>query len=108
MLMRDHIHHAPQIVTQLPGPKAAKLIELDERYTSPSYTRVYPLAVAKGEGAVIEDVDGTVSWISSRDRGLFDRTLPSASGQGGPGTSVATDSHVGNRLLLRSTGRTGS
>ena len=58
MLMRDRIHHAPHIFTQLPGPKAAKLIELDERYTSPSYTRVYPLAVAKGEGAVIEDVDG--------------------------------------------------
>ncbi|MEO8496495.1 MAG: acetyl ornithine aminotransferase family protein [Planctomycetota bacterium] len=58
MLMRDRIHDAPHIVTSLPGPKAAQLIEMDERYTSPSYTRVYPLAVAKGEGAVIEDVDG--------------------------------------------------
>jgi 4-aminobutyrate aminotransferase len=58
MLMRDPNAEAPQIVTSLPGPKAAKLIALDERYTSPSYTRVYPLAVARGEGAVIEDVDG--------------------------------------------------
>lgn len=58
MLMRDPIEDAPQIVTALPGPKAAKLIELDERFTSPSYTRVYPLAVASGSGAVIEDVDG--------------------------------------------------
>jgi 4-aminobutyrate aminotransferase len=58
MLMRDYKGDVPQIVTPLPGPKASKLIELDERYTSPSYTRVYPLAVAKGEGAVIEDVDG--------------------------------------------------
>ena len=58
MLMRDRMNHVPQIVTPLPGPKASKLIALDERYTSPSYTRVYPLAVAKGEGAVIEDVDG--------------------------------------------------
>ncbi len=49
---------APQLVTQLPGPLAARMIAEDEQYTSPSYTRVYPLAVARGEGAVIEDVDG--------------------------------------------------
>ncbi|MCB9921277.1 MAG: acetyl ornithine aminotransferase family protein [Planctomycetaceae bacterium] len=58
MLMRDHQRDVPYIATQLPGPIASKLIALDERYTSPSYTRAYPLAVAKGEGAVIEDVDG--------------------------------------------------
>jgi 4-aminobutyrate aminotransferase len=57
MLMRDQ-SRAPRIVTQLPGPQASKLIEQDELYTSPSYTRVYPLAVARGEGAMIEDVDG--------------------------------------------------
>jgi 4-aminobutyrate aminotransferase len=34
------------------------LIAEDEQYTSPSYTRVYPLAVASGTGAIIEDVDG--------------------------------------------------
>ncbi|MEX0819698.1 MAG: acetyl ornithine aminotransferase family protein [Pirellulaceae bacterium] len=58
MLMRDSKRDVPRIITPLPGPKAAKLIELDERYTSPSYTRAYPLAVAKGAGAMIEDVDG--------------------------------------------------
>ena len=58
MLMRRRNSNAPRIVTPLPGPRAAKLIEQDERYTSPSYTRVYPLAVARGDGAVIEDVDG--------------------------------------------------
>jgi len=58
MLMRDHRTHAPRIVTPLPGPLAAKLIERDERYTSPSYTRVYPLVVARGAGATITDVDG--------------------------------------------------
>ena len=55
--MRDSTSRAPRIVTPLPGPQASKLIEQDEHYTSPSYTRVYPLAVARGEGAVIEDVD---------------------------------------------------
>ena len=58
MIMRHSTSRAPRIVTPLPGPRASKLIEQDERYTSPSYTRVYPLAVARGEGAVIEDLDG--------------------------------------------------
>lgn len=58
MLMRDANTRVPRIVTPLPGPQASKLIEQDEHYTSPSYTRVYPLAVAHGEGAMIEDVDG--------------------------------------------------
>jgi 4-aminobutyrate aminotransferase len=48
----------PWIGTELPGPKAGRLIGTDEQYTSPSYTRVYPLAVERGYGAVIEDVDG--------------------------------------------------
>ncbi len=48
----------PLIVTELPGPKARAVIEQDEAVTSPSLTRVYPLVVARGEGAIIEDVDG--------------------------------------------------
>src|SRR6202795_3712737 len=50
----------PALRTPLPGPKAAALLERDQRYTSPSYTRVYPLVVARGSGAVIEDVDGNL------------------------------------------------
>src|SRR5580692_4930995 len=50
----------PSIQTELPGPKARRMIERDERVTSPSYTRVYPLVVARGEGATIEDVDGNL------------------------------------------------
>ncbi|MCE9525247.1 MAG: aminotransferase class III-fold pyridoxal phosphate-dependent enzyme [Planctomycetales bacterium] len=48
----------PYLKTPLPGPLAKALIENDERFTSPSYTRVYPLACARGYGAVMEDVDG--------------------------------------------------
>jgi 4-aminobutyrate aminotransferase len=54
----NDLDRAPDIRMILPGPKAAALIAGDERYTSPSYTRVYPLAVARGRGCVIEDVDG--------------------------------------------------
>ena len=48
----------PKIRTQLPGPNARKVLEGDARYISPSYTRSYPLVAKRGQGAVIEDVDG--------------------------------------------------
>jgi 4-aminobutyrate aminotransferase len=50
----------PDIHTPLPGPRAQALLERDQRYMSPSYTRIYPLVVARGSGAVIEDVDGNL------------------------------------------------
>jgi 4-aminobutyrate aminotransferase len=49
---------APDIKTSLPGPKAKAIIERDARFVSPSYTRDYPFVIARGEGAVVEDVDG--------------------------------------------------
>src|SRR6516164_488459 len=50
----------PALKTALPGPKGQELLERDHRFMSPSYTRVYPLVVARGSGAVIEDVDGNL------------------------------------------------
>jgi 4-aminobutyrate aminotransferase len=44
----------------LPGPKAAEIVRRDSKYVSPSYTRDYPFVMARGEGAVVEDVDGNV------------------------------------------------
>ena len=49
---------APDIKTSLPGPRAADLIARDARHVSSSYTRGYPLVMAGGQGAVVEDVDG--------------------------------------------------
>jgi 4-aminobutyrate aminotransferase len=49
---------APEIKTSLPGPKAKAIIERDRQFVSPSYTRDYPFVIARGEGAVVEDVDG--------------------------------------------------
>src|SRR4029079_12223244 len=51
---------APQIKTALPGPKAKAIIDRDRQFVSPSYTRDYPLVIARGEGAVVEDVDGNL------------------------------------------------
>ncbi|HTW67954.1 MAG TPA: acetyl ornithine aminotransferase family protein [Bryobacteraceae bacterium] len=48
----------PHLVTSLPGPRAASVIQRDSAVISPSYTRCYPLVAARGEGAIIEDVDG--------------------------------------------------
>jgi 4-aminobutyrate aminotransferase len=48
----------PDISTELPGPRARAVIERDRAVLSPSYTRCYPLVAARGEGAIVEDVDG--------------------------------------------------
>ncbi len=50
----------PIIKGPLPGPKAKKLIEQDRALLSPSFTRSYPLAAARGEGMWIIDPDGNV------------------------------------------------
>lgn len=50
----------PHLQTDLPGPKAQELLDRDNLFVSPSYTRVYPLVVQRGSGAVIQDVDGNL------------------------------------------------
>jgi 4-aminobutyrate aminotransferase len=47
----------PLIRTPLPGPNGSRLIGIDQTYVSPSYTRIYPLVVKRGEGLWIHDVD---------------------------------------------------
>jgi len=48
----------PHLITEVPGPKARKLVERDHHVVSPSYTRDYPLVAKSGRGATVEDVDG--------------------------------------------------
>ncbi len=48
----------PDIKTPLPGKRAKKVVAKDRRYTSTSYIKEYPFVIAKGKGAVVEDVDG--------------------------------------------------
>jgi 4-aminobutyrate aminotransferase len=48
----------PKIITPLPGPNAKRVLEGDQKYISPSYTRSYPLVAKSGRGIVITDVDG--------------------------------------------------
>src|SRR3954470_5098879 len=48
----------PHLISELPGPKAKEIISRDQAVLSPSYTRCYPFVMKRGEGAVVEDVDG--------------------------------------------------
>jgi 4-aminobutyrate aminotransferase len=48
----------PKIKTALPGPNAKRVLEGDDKYISPSYTRSYPLVAKRGRGIVVTDVDG--------------------------------------------------
>src|SRR3972149_2953946 len=50
----------PLIKTALPGPEAWRVLALDHQYVSPSYTRDYPLVARRGEGMMVEDVDGNI------------------------------------------------
>jgi len=58
----------PKILTPLPGPRARAWISRDSDRVSPSYTRVYPLVVERGEGAAILDVDG--NWFLDFTAGI--------------------------------------
>jgi len=48
----------PRLLGPVPGPRARQIIERDVKVLSPSYTRSYPLVASRGEGAIVEDVDG--------------------------------------------------
>ncbi|MEZ5351129.1 MAG: acetyl ornithine aminotransferase family protein [Bryobacteraceae bacterium] len=50
--------HLPELITPLPGPNAKAILARDSAVISPSYTRTYPLVAARGEGAMVIDVDG--------------------------------------------------
>ncbi|HUO52652.1 MAG TPA: acetyl ornithine aminotransferase family protein [Gemmatimonadaceae bacterium] len=52
------MHDYPRIITPPPGPKAAAIVAKDAEYTSTCYIKEYPLVIARGERAMVEDVDG--------------------------------------------------
>ncbi len=51
-------HVGPKLKTKLPGANAARIVKDDTKWMSPSYTRSYPLAIKRGRGVMVEDVDG--------------------------------------------------
>jgi 4-aminobutyrate aminotransferase len=51
-------HDEPALLTAVPGPRAEAHIAFDEMYTSPSLPRAYAIVPVRGEGTVLEDMDG--------------------------------------------------
>src|SRR2546422_6992179 len=47
----------PKIRVTPPGPKAKPIVAKDERYGATT-TKSQPLAIARGHGVIVEDVDG--------------------------------------------------
>ena len=54
MAARDY----PRIVIPPPGPKAQVVVARDAEWTSTCYIKEYPLVVSRGQGVMVEDVDG--------------------------------------------------
>ncbi|NJD26821.1 MAG: aminotransferase class III-fold pyridoxal phosphate-dependent enzyme [Chloroflexi bacterium] len=50
----------PDLVTEIPGPKARAHVAFDEEWTSPSLPRAYPIVPVRGQGMAIEDIDGNL------------------------------------------------
>jgi len=47
-----------KIAVEPPGPKAKEIIERDRNLLMQSYVRWFPFVIKRGEGAIVEDVDG--------------------------------------------------
>jgi 4-aminobutyrate aminotransferase len=47
-----------EIITDLPGPKSRVVLEQDQQYVSPSYSRPYPLVAREAMGMIVTDMDG--------------------------------------------------
>ena len=50
----------PDLITEIPGPKAQQHVKFDEEWTSPSLPRAYPIVPVRGQGMAIEDIDGNL------------------------------------------------
>ncbi len=50
----------PDLLTEIPGPRAKAHIAFDEAWTSPSLPRAYPIVPIRGDGLVVEDIDGNL------------------------------------------------
>ncbi len=55
----------PQIKTALPGPKAKEVLDRRAEAMPGAIKSVYPCVISRGEGAMLEDVDGNIflDWV---------------------------------------------
>jgi 4-aminobutyrate aminotransferase/(S)-3-amino-2-methylpropionate transaminase len=62
MSLRDSL---PVVKGSLPGPKAKAVFDKRAKYMPAAIKTIYPIVIERGEGAMIEDVDGNtfLDWI---------------------------------------------
>ncbi|MDF2473683.1 MAG: aminotransferase class-III [Anaerocolumna sp.] len=55
----------PKVITNLPGPKAKAIIDRRNEAVPNAIRCIYPLVINRGEGAMLEDVDGNIflDWV---------------------------------------------
>ncbi len=56
------VSDAPKIVVTPPGPRSREILKMQEdlESSSVSYPKGMPMALARGKGATLEDVDGNI------------------------------------------------
>jgi 4-aminobutyrate aminotransferase len=84
----------PSIKTALPGPKAKAIVDRDRAFTSHAYLKEYPLAIARGEGVMVEDVDG------NRFLDFMSGIAVSSTGYGHPKVIAAVQEAAANFLHI--------
>jgi len=84
----------PKIQTPLPGPKAKAIVDRDRAFTSHAYLKEYPLAIARGQGVMVEDVDG------NRFLDFMSGIAVSSTGYGHPKVIAAVQEAAANFLHI--------
>ncbi len=84
----------PRLAGAVPGPKGRAIIAKDKQYSSPSYIKEYPLVIAGGKGAMIEDADGNrfLDWMAG--------IAVSSTGYGHPQVTAAIREAAGRFLSM--------
>jgi hypothetical protein len=84
----------PSIKTALPGPLAKAIVDRDRAFTSHAYLKEYPLVIARGEGVMVEDVDG------NRFLDFMSGIAVSSTGYGHPKVIAAVQEAAANFLHI--------
>ena len=84
----------PRILTPPPGPKARAIIARDKAVTATCYIKEYPLVIERGEGPMVEDVDG------NRFLDCMAGIAVSATGYGHPKVVAAVQEAAGRFLHI--------
>jgi len=63
--MSDLRNSQPKVITELPGPKSKAAFDKRAEVMPAAIKTIYPITIARGEGAMLEDLDGNtfIDWV---------------------------------------------